>query len=175
MNAKIQTLIAGRDVILVIHGGTNDLRFLDKLKISIQPLFTLDTQKAAQNPLQLSKRPSLESFLTIFKIPFISHSLHTGGNDANYTLRSLLMIAVTDSEGEEGLSEEQFALLRVIQGIARSAIPIDRIRKSQVIQGKGRLARLETKRRKKERKKERKAIKKLAQENVIEEGLDKEV
>ena len=171
MNAKIQTLIAGRDVILVVHGGTNDLRFLDRLKISIQPLFTLDTQKAAQNPLQLFKRPSLESFLTTFEIPFIDHSLHTGGNDANYTLRSLLMIAVTDSEGEEGLSEEQLALLVVMRSIARSAIPKDRIKKSQLIQGKGRLARLETKR----RKKERKAMRKLARANGMEEELDDEV
>ncbi|TVY37616.1 hypothetical protein LSUB1_G004799 [Lachnellula subtilissima] len=167
MNARIQALIAGRDVILVVHGGKNDLRFLDRIKISIQPLFTLDTQKAAQNPLQLLKRPSLESFLTTFEIPFISHSFHTGGNDANYTLRSLLMIAVIDSEGEEGLSDEQLALLGVIRGIARSAIPEDRVKKSQVIEGKGRrLTRLEAKR----RKKERKAMRKLARKNEMEEG-----
>jgi hypothetical protein len=147
------------------------LRFLDRLKISIQPLFTLDTQKAAQNPLQLSRRPSLESLLITFEIPFTSHILHTGGNDVNYTLRSLLMIAVTGSEGEEGLIEEQLALLGVIQGVARLAIPKDRIQKSQVIQGKGRLARPETKK----RGKQSKVIRKLARENGIEEGLDKGV
>ena len=168
MNAKIQTLIAGRDVILVVHGGKNDLRFLDRLKISIQPLFTLDTQKAAQNPLNLSKRPSLESFLTTFEIPYVSHCLHTGGNDANFTLRSLLMIAVTDSEGEVGLGEEQLALLEVLRGIARSPIPENRIKKSQIIQWPGRLARLETRK----RKKERKALRKLARVNGIEQEID---
>ena len=81
------------------------------------------------------------------------------------------MIAVTDSEREEGLSEEQLALLGLMRGIARSAIPKDRIEKSQVIQGKGRLARLETKK----KKKERKAMRKLARTNGMEERLDKEV
>ena len=169
MNAKIQTLIAGRDVILVVHCGTNDLRFLDRLEIPIQPLYTLDTQKTAQNPLTLVKRPSLESLQTTLEIPFVSKSLHTGGNDANYTLRSLLMTAVKDSEGEEGLSREQIALLGVLRGIARVKISEDRIRQSQgvqKVQGKGRLARLEAKR----RKKERKAVRKLARENGTEEG-----
>jgi len=69
-HAKIQALIAGRVVIIVAHGGTNGLRFLERLKIHIRPLFTLDTQKAAQNPPLLSKRPSLQRLLTILNIPF---------------------------------------------------------------------------------------------------------
>lgn len=173
MNAKIQTLMAERDIILVVHSGKNELRFLDKLEIVIRPLYLLDTQKTAQTPLGLLKRSSLEGFLTTFEIPFFSKSLHVGGNDANYTLRTLLMTAVKDAEGEEGLSMEQLALLEVLRRIARAEIPEDRIRKSQcvVVQGKGRLARIEAK----QRRKVRRALRKLARETGVEVELDEEV
>jgi hypothetical protein len=110
----------------------------------------------------LSKRPSLQKLLTILDIPFISQSFHTGGNDANYILRSLLMIAVSDSERENSLDEEQLALLGVMRGIAKSVVPTDRIKMSPVVQANGRLARLEAK----ARRKERRALKKQARENV---------
>jgi len=61
------------------------------------------------------------------------------------------MIAVSDSERENNLSEEQLALLRVMRGIAKSVVPTDRIKMSPVVQANGRLARLEAKARRKER------------------------
>jgi hypothetical protein len=72
------------------------------------------------------------------------------------------MIAVSDSERENNLSEEQLALLRVMRGIAKSVVPTDRIKMSPVVQANGRLARLEAK----ARRKERRALKKQARENV---------
>lgn len=62
------------------------------------------------------------------------------------------MIAVADSQRDEELSEEQLALLEVMRDIARSAIPLERLKLSPLkLQGKGRLARLEAKTKRKER------------------------
>lgn len=160
MKEKLETLIADRDVVLIVHGGRNDLPFLDRLNICVNPVFTIDTQNAAQDPLQLPfKRPRLDTLLTALEIPFTKLGLHTAGNDANFNLRVLLMIAVLASEGEVGLTERQVGLLEVLRGVARAKICEERIRKSQVgqcVPGK-RLARIETKR----RRKERRGVKKL--------------
>ena len=123
MDGKIQSLILGRDVVLVVHGGNSDLQFLARLRISIRPIHILGTQKAAQTPLQLTYRPSLESFLTTFQIPFVRRSLHIAGNDANYALRTLLMIAVRCSEQEEGLNCRQRIYFKVLQALAQSPPP----------------------------------------------------
>jgi hypothetical protein len=123
INTKMQCLIKERDVVLVVHGGQNDLRFLDRIRVPIHNIYVMDTQKAAQNPLKMTKRPSLEKLLTELEIPWTRHSLHISGNDANYTLRSLLMIAVRASEMDKQLDERQVALLDVIEGIARRRLP----------------------------------------------------
>jgi hypothetical protein len=163
LDAEIQALISGRHVILVVHGGLNDLRFLERLKIKIKPIFTIDTQKAAQNPLRLEKRPSLEALLTILDIPFHPNSLDVGGNDANYALRVLLMIAVAATT-VEGLSREQVATLEVLRDIARSTIPQEKEFRPMQMPGKGRAARLEAK----EKKRERMDLKKKVRERKME-------
>ncbi|KAJ4257479.1 hypothetical protein NW762_008603 [Fusarium torreyae] len=84
--------------VLVFHGGKQELSVLQKLNINLGSTFTIDTVKAAQHPLQLSYRYSLQLLLDEFKIPH--RQLHTAGNDAHFALRALLMIAVRDAESQ---------------------------------------------------------------------------
>ncbi|PNP84044.1 hypothetical protein FNYG_02732 [Fusarium nygamai] len=82
--------------VLVVHGAKQELSLLSMLNIKLEPVFIIDTVKAAQFPLQLWYRYSLKQPLEEFEIPY-SH-LHVAGNDAHLTLRVLLMIAVRDAE-----------------------------------------------------------------------------
>lgn len=76
--------------------GSREIWALDNLNINISPLYTIDTVKAAQHPLQLSFRCSLEKILNELSIPFAA--LHVAGNDAHFVLRALLMLAVRDAQ-----------------------------------------------------------------------------
>ena len=87
-----------RNIILVCHGTDRELKVLRQIDLDLHPLCIIDTVKAAQYPLQLSYRYSLERLLEELKIPFCN--LHTAGNDAHFVLRALLMITVRDAELE---------------------------------------------------------------------------
>ncbi|EPE30764.1 Ribonuclease H-like protein [Glarea lozoyensis ATCC 20868] len=160
MRTTIQALISGRHVVLVVHGGENDLRFLERLQIPIQPLYIIDTQKAAQNPLGLTARPSLETLLTILEIPHVPSILHVAGNDATYTLRSLLMIAVKDAEMAHGLDDKQQALVVILCKLAGSPLP-ESVKKQYANRGNGGEGQ-------KRRREEKKAAKKLIREQLAE-------
>jgi hypothetical protein len=82
--------------VLVVHEGKQELSLLSMLNIKLEPVFIIDTVKAAQFPLQLWYRNSLKQLLEEFEIPY--SQLHVAGNDAHLTLRVLLMIAVRDAE-----------------------------------------------------------------------------
>jgi hypothetical protein len=151
IQSKIANLIDGRNIILVTHGGEKDLRVLRRLNINLRPIYILDTQKAAQNPLQLSQRPSLKSLLITLGIPFVPGSLHFSGNDAYYTLRCLLMIAVVDTQRQEGWIDGKRRILNLIRGIARSPLPVPKNEEINLkaVSGKSYQDLLDEKRRKK--------------------------
>lgn len=96
LKTKIQTLLLHRDAVLVAHGSDRELWVLESLDMDLHPLCTIDTVKAAQHPLQLFYRYSLEKLLDTLSIPF--KDLHIAGNDAHFVIRALLMIAVKDAE-----------------------------------------------------------------------------
>lgn len=93
---RLEHIASGRDVVLVLHGVREDLKVLENLGINLHPIFVIDTVKAAQHPLGLSHRYSLEKLLEALEIPFTN--LHAAGNDAHFVLRALLMIVVKDAE-----------------------------------------------------------------------------
>lgn len=95
---QLQLFTSNRDTILIFHGGHRELWALKALDIHLNPLHTIDTVKAAQYPLQLSYRCSLEKLLLELEIPFTA--LHNAGNDADFVLRAFLMIAVRDAQRE---------------------------------------------------------------------------
>ncbi|KAK2036842.1 hypothetical protein LZ31DRAFT_439492, partial [Colletotrichum somersetense] len=96
LKPRIDALLSQRDCILVLHGTDSDLKILRHLAIDLpsRSLYVIDTNKAAQYPLQLCYRYGLEKLLESLEIPFAN--LHAAGNDAHYCLRALLMIAVSD-------------------------------------------------------------------------------
>ena len=80
----------------------------------------VDPQKAAYNLLQLQYHKSLKDLLIEMNYPF--PLLHTAANDANFTLRALLIIAVRGSYGES-LNDSQRAILAAAQAIAQYTGP----------------------------------------------------
>jgi hypothetical protein len=53
----------------------------------------------AQYSLQLTHKASLRELLTVLKCPF--QHMHIAGNDANFTLRALLMLSIKDLDAAE--------------------------------------------------------------------------
>jgi hypothetical protein len=101
---QLQLLTLDRNIILIFHGGHRELWALKALNIHPNPLYTIDTIKAAQYPLQLSYRCSLEKLLLELEIPFTA--LHNAGNDAHFVLRAVLMLAVRDAQRELALAPD---------------------------------------------------------------------
>ncbi|KAI9163980.1 Ankyrin repeat domain-containing protein [Paramyrothecium foliicola] len=107
-------------LILVVHGGHREVTLLQKLDINLKPIFTVDTTKAARYPLQAFYDFTLKKLLVDFGIPVTGEHLHVAGNDAHFTLRVLLMIAVTDVRRE---LDELPPWVPVFETIARAPLP----------------------------------------------------
>jgi hypothetical protein len=107
-------------LILVVHGGHREISLLQKLNINLNPIFTIDTTKAARYPLQAFYDYTLKKLLQEFSIPFTGEQLHVAGNDAHFTLRALLMIAVSDVRRE---LDEVPAWVPVFEAIAQAPLP----------------------------------------------------
>ncbi|KAH7197437.1 uncharacterized protein B0J16DRAFT_328199 [Fusarium flagelliforme] len=106
--------------VLVFHGGLQELSLLSLLNIKLEPVFTIDTVKAAQFPLQLWYRNNLKELLEKLEVPY--SQLHMAGNDAHLTLRVLLMIAVRDAEMQlEGKNLPDW--IPILKAVARSPLP----------------------------------------------------
>jgi hypothetical protein len=123
---EIQKLISKRDVILIVHGGKDDLAFVKAADIHLRPLYIMDTQKAAQHPLQLDYRCTIEGMLTLVNCSFDQGMLHNAGTDAHFTLRALLLIATMDATTDPTLEPACKALLSTFEKIARQPIPLER-------------------------------------------------
>jgi hypothetical protein len=120
IKGKIESLVFARDVVLVVHDGHHDIWLLKQLNINLQPVAILDTQKAAYKIPQLHHPCSLKDLLIALDCPF--NFLHIAGNDANFTLRALLMLAARGSQGKNP-DESQQALLSALQAIAQFTGP----------------------------------------------------
>ncbi|KAK4065473.1 hypothetical protein Trihar35433_7593 [Trichoderma harzianum] len=128
--ASFLLLTQGCDYVLVAHGIDADIKFFNNLnpEIANGACYILDTVKAAQYPLQLYYRYSLESLLDEFNIRYAK--LHAAGNDAHFALKALLMIAVRDgqmaSASETTTTPIHEDLFRILDAIAHApvAIPI---------------------------------------------------
>jgi hypothetical protein len=122
---------AYRDVVLVTHdGGGSDLKFIRELGIKIQPIFTLDTQMVAQSPLQLTYKVSLKELLVTLECPSRRCCMHVAGNDANFTLRALLMLSIRDLDMAK-CSEEQLMAVETIKAVAQFPRPENAIEKKE--------------------------------------------
>lgn len=126
LEPRLRAFVANRDIVLVTHGGL-DIKILQDFNIDLQPLYHIDTVKAAQSPLRLSFRIKLSHLLETLEVPFTA--LHAAGNDAHFVLRALLMIAVTDANGQP-LVPSSLAALRAVAQAPRplTALEIQELR-----------------------------------------------
>ncbi|KAK6360131.1 hypothetical protein TWF730_006284 [Orbilia blumenaviensis] len=134
---KIKYIIPGsRNIVLIGHDINADLRALIHIDPRYKRYETLDTQEIASQILPLinndkGQKYSLHRLLTHFKCPF--YNLHCAGNDANFTLRLLLLLAVSSvkdgvlsgSEQNEGsLSTSRKELVKKLKEVARAPVPL---------------------------------------------------
>jgi hypothetical protein len=168
---EIEGMVTGRDFVLVVHDGHHDLRLWRELQVDVQPVAILDTQKAATVLPELPHSCSLKNLMVALECPF--NFPHTAGNDANFTLRALLMIALRDSQDKDS-NELQQTVLSALQAIAQSTQPHnwhenrDRIRERERALKAARTAeRPDIKRQQREKKKAKKAVHKA---KLAEEG-----
>jgi DNA polymerase III alpha subunit (gram-positive type) len=111
-----------RNVVLITHDGQMDINFTQELEISFQPIYVLDTQKIAQHPLQLARRIGLRGLLNMLQIKF--QHMHVAGNDANFTLRALLLLGIWDSKSEGiEVSVKQEGLVVALRAVAQLKRP----------------------------------------------------
>ncbi|KAF3193523.1 hypothetical protein TWF225_010262 [Orbilia oligospora] len=93
---KINSIISdSRNVILIRHGGRQDLKAFSSLNAKFLQYPFFNTQIIARNVLPVidenrKANESLRNLLTYFNCPFDRH--HCAGNDANFTLRLLLLL-----------------------------------------------------------------------------------
>ncbi|KAL7823512.1 QDE-2-interacting protein [Trichoderma gracile] len=119
---KLALLTQGREYVLVAHGINEDLKFLNNLEpnFATRACYVLDTVNAAQHPLQLYYRYSLEKLLEELDIRY--DRLHVAGNDAHFALRALLMLAVRDGQmAPESITTADNQLFHTLDAIAHAA------------------------------------------------------
>ena len=107
-----------RQVIFVGHDIQNDLRALDLLNFDFSTfnITTLDTQSISRKLISYNSS-TLRRLLLTLGCPFIK--LHCGGNDANFTLKALLLLVAKTYNGQTGVERR----LAIIKEIALSPLP----------------------------------------------------
>ncbi|KAK6496756.1 hypothetical protein TWF481_001744 [Arthrobotrys musiformis] len=124
-----------KNIFLVGHDLTSDLRAFLNLYPGFEKKYPrykiLDTQRIAGDILprlypglsQSNKNYSLRRVLTFFNCPF--KQLHCAGNDANYTLRILLLLAVyyTLKNGSV-VTDEQEEIVKKLKKAAYAPLPV---------------------------------------------------
>ena len=108
-----------RNIILVGHDIRNDLQVLQLLDFDLHTSIggILDLGKIASKLLP-NIRITLSSILTELRCPF--QNLHTAGNDAYFTLRALLLLAIRDYPEKEvdRNCQEILSALKVITNVS---------------------------------------------------------
>ena len=125
-----------RKFFLVGHGIDMEVNIMRIFGINLKGnpslLGILDTGRIAREVIGLSS--SLESLLRLLNCPYEDEDLHNAGNDAHYTLRVLLMLAVR-GQGMLRSSAQQSRLSRM-QEIALSSIPDPALRNAMLHTGR---------------------------------------
>lgn len=176
LKSKVEALIdADRDIVLVSHGTSSDLKIIHQLNINLanRSLYIIDTNKAAQFPLQLYYRYGLEKLLDALQIPFAS--LHAAGNDARFCLQALLMLVVRDAERQPLDFSE--ALIHLLRDVAQQPRPSTAGEIQGPIQEANRQAKIDRKARRIEKraaKRQRKLLLRAEQEGKVPHAEESE-
>ncbi|WKT44235.1 Ribonuclease H-like superfamily [Fusarium oxysporum f. sp. vasinfectum] len=85
----------GRDVIGVAYSAPGDVPVLKEFKISLNEICWIDLAQAQYIPLQNATAPSLAVVMNRLRIRYAG-KLHVPGNDAHFSMRVFLGMAVLD-------------------------------------------------------------------------------
>jgi len=122
MITRLESIIARtKDIILVGHDFRHDLQVLRHLNFDIQTsvLGILDTMRIASEVIPTCSG-TLRDILRELQCPF--DKLHSAGNDAHFTLRALLLLAVK-SYADKTLRHEDQQRLESIRAVAQFHLP----------------------------------------------------
>ncbi|KAL6860946.1 QDE-2-interacting protein [Trichoderma novae-zelandiae] len=168
---RLSSLTHGREYVLVAHGINEDLKFLNNLDptIATKACYLLDTVNAAQHPLQLYYRYSLEKLLQQLGIRY--DKLHAAGNDAHFALRALLMLAVRDGQmAPESITAADEELFCTLNAIAHAGYTLpSRTEESPVAKAAPKLGIYAKRRLKAARKASKRALEELPFANELDE------
>lgn len=126
-----------RKLIVVGHGMHQDLIAMRDIGIDLLDekrfpsiLGILDTERmayhlAVDKKLQLQRRGGfvLNQLITDLGIPYRKNAFHNSGNDANFTMRALLMLAVEVLGTAKDTSGEMTAKFNMLKSIATAPLP----------------------------------------------------
>ncbi|KAG4439237.1 hypothetical protein IFR05_005275 [Cadophora sp. M221] len=128
----IESLIdRSRNIVLVGHGFGPDLTVLRELGIDSETRIVgiLDTARLAEKAMtEQPKRGDFKLKNLLARLGCHGEGFHTSGNDANYSLRALLLsVAEKFSRSREGeeMTELQVKRLSNMRAFALSPIPVD--------------------------------------------------
>lgn len=96
LRVKLGEMISHRDVVVLCHSSKTESKILRDLEIDLFPKYTLDTAELYK--MQDGTSTTLGNLLDMVGIMHAIKDLHVAGNDANFTLRALLLLAVRDAE-----------------------------------------------------------------------------
>lgn len=122
-----------RHLILVGQGIIREMQVVRALQVSVKEslqsvLAYLNTQLMLEQVLQLPKGQSMSMprLVQELEIPHEEHDFHTAGNDAEFTLRAMLLLAVRNHEEQnwQGIDER---LMPLFQKIGLQDLPAKRI------------------------------------------------
>ncbi|KAK0712708.1 hypothetical protein B0T26DRAFT_343966 [Lasiosphaeria miniovina] len=96
LRVKLGEMISHRDVVVLCHSSKTESKILRDLEIDLFPKYTLDTAELYK--MQDGTSTTLGNLLDTVGMLHAIKDLHVAGNDANFTLRALLLLAVRDAE-----------------------------------------------------------------------------
>ncbi|KAI9640344.1 hypothetical protein NHQ30_011088 [Ciborinia camelliae] len=119
--------IEARQVILIANGISSDLTNLRKFGLmpdlrKFPDIILIDTAEVGRRLIKEKIRMWLWSILEFFQIPFSHNSLHQGGNDANLTLKALIMLSL-ESCKDLSWTPEQEKIRTLLLLVVREAAP----------------------------------------------------
>lgn len=120
---RIQSLIPlGRNIVFVGHGIINDLSVLRALDFQSPALLSavLDTFQVANEVFEFWAG-SLSELLVLLGCSF--NRLHCAGNDANFTLKALLLLAARGYTDRWWEREGDYDTLAILQQVSKCPIP----------------------------------------------------
>lgn len=121
LRARVLELVAGREFVLIVFNGFDDLRLLQRMSIDLHPLCMIDVQNVAQDHLE-SKEWTLQRVSEQLNSPYVA--LHYAGNDAAYTIRAFALLAFLISEEESLHDDGQETIFSVLRQIGEVEVPL---------------------------------------------------